>query len=212
MNIRICTLLGAMFLAGCASFPDKLQVEDTTRLIMYEAAASKSEQVKGQTVRWGGAIAKVDNKPNSTVFEIVYFPLNRYGRPISSEESMGRFRISVNGFMDPLVYQVGRLMTFTAKLNGLERGLVGEHEYVFPIANVTAYYLWKEIQRLDVRGVHLYPYGFGYGYGYGHYPRSHHRGMTIHASSANSSHRVKSTRPSGATSYPKPVSTKRTEK
>jgi outer membrane lipoprotein len=208
MNIRIFTLLGAMFLAGCATFPDKLQVEDTTQLILYENAASKAEQVKGKVIRWGGAIAKVDNKSDSTVFEMVYFQLNRYGRPIAGEESMGRFRIRVNGFMDPLVYQIGRLMTFTGVLNGLEKGLVGEHEYVFPTANVTTYYLWKNVQRVNVSGVHVWPYQHWY------YPRAypHHRRIVIHGSSGNGSHSVKSTRPSGVTNYPKPVNTKRTER
>ncbi|PKG97472.1 Slp family lipoprotein [Paraglaciecola sp. MB-3u-78] len=208
MNIRICTILVALFLVGCSTFPDKLQLDDTTQLISYEDAGSKAEQVKGKMLRWGGAIAKVENKPDSTVFEMVYYPLNGYGRPVSGDESMGRYRIVINGFMDPMVYQVGRLMTFTAQLNGLEKGLVGEHEYVFPTATVEAYYLWKNVQRIDVRGVHVWPYQYGYGY----YPRPYHRSLIIHNSSRNSSHRVQATRPSGATNYPKPVNTKRTKR
>jgi outer membrane lipoprotein len=201
MNIRISTLLVALFLAGCSTFPDKLQLEDTTQLVIYEDAASKAEQVQGKLLRWGGAIAKVENKQDSTVFEMVYYPLNGYGRPISSEESMGRYRIHINGFMDPMVYQVGRLMTFTAELNGLEKGLVGEHEYVFPTANVTAYYLWKNVQRIDVSSVHVWPYQ----YWYGHYPRRYNRSLIIRGSNGNSSHRGNATRPSGATTLPKPV-------
>ena len=162
MNIRLCTLLAALFLAGCSSFPDKLQVDDTTQLVIYEDAASKAEQVKGKMIRWGGAIAKVENKPDSTVFEMVYYPLNGYGRPIAGEESMGRYRIHVKGFMDPMVYQVGRLMTFTAQLNGLEEGMVGEHKYIFPTADVSAYYLWKNVQRIDIGRVHVWPYQHWY--------------------------------------------------
>ena len=206
MNIRICTLLAALFLAGCSSFPDKLQLDDTTQLVIYEDAASKAEQVKGKMIRWGGAIAKVENKPDSTVFEMVYYPLNGYGRPIAGEESMGRFRIHVNGFMDPMVYQVGRLMTFTAELNGLEEGLVGEHKYIFPTANVNAYYLWQNVQRIDVSRVHVWPYE----HWYYNYPRPYHRGVIIRGSIGTKSGNA--TRPSGVTNYPKPVSTKRTEK
>jgi outer membrane lipoprotein len=216
MNIRICTFLVAFFLAGCQSFPDKLQLDDTNQLVTYEDASSKAEQVKGKMVRWGGVIAKVENKADSTVFEMVYYPLNGYGRPISGEESIGRFRIRVNGFMDPMVYQVGRLMTFTAQLNGLETGLVGEHEYVFPTADVSAYYLWKNVQRVSVSGVHIWPHQFGYGYGglyqNWYYPRHYRRNVIIRGSSSSNSNRVKSIRPSGATHYPKPVNTKRTER
>ena len=208
MNIRIYALLGTILLAGCSTFPEKLQLEDTTQLVIYEDAASKADQVKGKMLRWGGAIAKVENKQDSTVFEMVYYPLNGYGRPISGEESMGRYRIHVNGFMDPMVYQVGRLMTFTAELNGLEKGLVGEHEYVFPTANVSAYYLWKNVQRIDVSSVHVWPYQ----YWYGHYPRSYNRGLIIRSSNRNSGHRVNSPRPSGAATLPKPVKITRDKK
>jgi outer membrane lipoprotein len=213
MNIRICTILIALFLVGCSTFPDKLQLDDTTQLISYEDAASKAEQVKDKMLRWGGAIAKVENKPDYTVFEMVYYPLNSYGRPVSGEESMGRFRVRVNGFMDPMVYQVGRLMTFTALLNGLEKGLVGEHEYVFPTASVEAYYLWKNVQRIDVSGVQLWPYHYwNSGFQNWNYPRHYRRNVIIRGSGVNNGNKVKSSRPSGATSYPKPVNTKRIER
>jgi outer membrane lipoprotein len=208
MNIRICTLLAALFLSGCSTFPDKLRLDDTSQLITYEDAASNAERVKGKMLRWGGAIAKVENKPDSTVFEMVYYPLNGYGRPVSSKESIGRYRIIVNGFMDPMVYQVGRLMTFTGQLSGLEKGLVGEHEYVFPTATVEAYYLWENVQRVNVSGVQVWPSR----YWYGHYPRPYHRSLIIRSSSGNNHHRVQSTRPNGVKNYSKPINIKKTEK
>ena len=179
MNIRICTLLGVFFLAGCATFPEQLQIDDTTQLVIYEDAASKAEQVKGKLLRWGGAIAKVENKLDSTVFEMVYYPLKRNGRPDTGGESLGRFRVHFDGFLDPMIYQVEGLMTFTGKLNGLEKGLVGEYEYVFPTATVNAYYLWKEVKRTDARGIDVWPYQYWYGYypyqyWYGYYPRLYH--------------------------------------
>ena len=213
MNIRMCTLLGALLLAGCSSFPDKLHLEDTTQLVIYEDAASKAEEVKGKMLRWGGAIAKVENKPDSTIFEMVYYPLNGHGRPISGEESMGRFRIRVNGFMDPMVYQVGRLMTFTGELNGLEKGLVGEHEYVFPAADVKAYYLWRDVQRINVTGVHAWPNQYWYGgFQNWYYPRHYRRNLIIHGSHVNSSQGAKSAPSSGAKNFSKPVNTKRIER
>jgi outer membrane lipoprotein len=204
MNIRISTLLVALFLAGCSTFPNKLSVEDESVLVSYEDASSKGEQVKGGIVRWGGAIAKVENKPDFTVFEMVYYPLSSYGRPVSADESMGRFRIRVNGFMDPMVYQVGRLMTFTAELNDLESGLVGEHEYVFPTATSKSYYLWKNVQRVDVSGVYLWNQGYWNGY----YPRPYRRSLFISGSINSSNRKGSSPRP---VSYPKPVNTKRME-
>lgn len=199
----------ALGLAGCASYPEKLQVTDPNVLVSYQDAASKADQVKGQSIRWGGAIVKVENKEKSTMLEMVYYPLTSYGRPLSSDESMGRFRIHVNGFMDPMVYQVGRLMTFTGELTGVEEGLVGEHKYVFPSANVTNYYLWKKLQRIDISRVDIWPYD----YWFNHYPRPFSRRVIIRSSNDSGRHHsTGSSRPSGvslpsgASTYPKPVS------
>ncbi|WP_299071692.1 Slp family lipoprotein [uncultured Paraglaciecola sp.] len=206
MNIRICALLSALFLAGCSTFPEKLKLEDNTQLVTYENARSNAEQTKGKLLRWGGAIAKVENKPDSTIFEMVSYPLTSYGRPRTNEESMGRFRISVKGFLDPMVYQVGRLMTFTAQLNGLEKGLVGEHEYTFPTAMVKGYYLWKNVQRIEVNNLHVWPSHHMY------YPRYYRRNVTYRNTHRNSGKMSKPSRPSRATNYAKPVTTKRIKK
>ena len=213
MNNRICILLVALFLVGCSTFPDKLQLDDNTPLISYEDAASKAEQVKGNMLRWGGTIAKVENKSDSTVFEMVHYPLNSYGKPVSGDDSMGRFRISVDGFMDPMVYKVGRLMTFTAQLNGLEKGLVGEHEYVFPTATVDAYYLWKNINRTNTTGLYLFPHQYwNSGFNNWYYPRHYRRNVFIRGSTGNNNHSTKPTRASGAKNYQKPVNIKRVER
>lgn len=213
MNNRIYILLVALLLVGCSTFPDKLQLDNNTPLISYEDAASKAEQVKGKMLRWGGTIAKVENKPDSTVFEMVYYPLNGYGKPVSGDESMGRFRMSVDGFMDPMVYKVGRLMTFTAQLNGLETGLVGEHEYVFPTAIVNDYYLWKNVNRTNTRGLHIFPHQYwNSGFNNWYYPRHYRRNVFIRGATGNNNQSINPTRAGGAKSYQKPVNIKRVEK
>ncbi|MDU0354603.1 Slp family lipoprotein [Paraglaciecola aquimarina] len=198
MFIRVSVFFATLFLAGCAAFPDKLKIEDPKSLVSYEDAASKADQVKGRMIRWGGAIAKIENKEKTTVLEMVYYPLTNYGRPIVSDESMGRFRIHVNGFMDPVVYKEGRLMTFTGQLNGLENGLVGEHKYVFPSVNVKEYYIWKKLQRVDISGVHMWPYD----YWYDRYPFPYQRRVIFRSSNSGN-------RPSKISTLPKPVTNTR---
>ncbi|WP_233267423.1 Slp family lipoprotein [Paraglaciecola sp. L3A3] len=199
-------LLVTLFLVGCVNFPDKLKVEDPNNLVSYQDAASKAEQVTGKQIRWGGAIAKIENKEKTTILEMVYYPLTSYGRPVSDDESMGRYRIEFNGFMDPLVYQEGRLMTFTGELRGLEKGLVGEHNYVFPSVKGKEFYIWKKLQRVDIRGVQMWQND----YWFDRYPRSYRSRLIIHTSGDN--HRPSGSRPGGASTLPKPVSSKREAK
>ena len=195
---RAFMLLIALWLAGCSTIPEQLQVAEGTNLLSYQDAASKSEQVLGQTARWGGVIANIKNMPEMTMLELVYYPLRGYGRPVAGDESIGRFRVYVDGFMDLMVYNVGRSLTFTGQFTGLQEGLVGEHKYVFPTIQSTGYHLWQEIQRVDISGVHIWPYDYWhYGYGFG---RPFHSRIIIRGSSS------KNYAPTGGTTLPKPVS------
>jgi outer membrane lipoprotein len=198
MYKRICLALATVLIAACSTLPERIQLPEGTNLISYEDAASKSEQMLNQKARWGGVIAKIDNKAENTVLEVVYYPLKSYGRPIAGDESIGRFRVYINGFMDPMVYKVGRTMTFTGDFSGVEEGLVGEHKYVFPTLQGTGYYLWKDIQQVDVTSVHVWPYDYWSGW----YPRPYYRGIYIRSSG-------RSDLPAGAATKPLPVKTDR---
>jgi outer membrane lipoprotein len=173
-----------MWLAGCSTLPEQIQLPDETNLITYQEAASKSKEVLGQKARWGGVIARIENKPNNTLIEMVYYPLRSYGRPLPSDESIGRFRVYVNGFLDPMVYKEGRTMTFTGDFVRLEKGMVGEHEYVFPTLASSGYFLWKEIQQVDVNMIHVWPYNY---WRFGLYNRPFHNRPII-----RNTHRTKS--------------------
>ncbi|NCP64423.1 MAG: Slp/YeaY family lipoprotein [Paraglaciecola sp.] len=198
MNKKFAVIILTMLAVGCSTIPDKIEVPEGTALVSYETAASQADTVKGQTARWGGVIAKVENKAESTLLEVVYYPLRSYGRPVSADESIGRFRVYVQGFMDPMVYKVGRSMTFTGEFVGIEEGLVGEHKYMFPTLQSSAYYLWKEVSEVDISSVHVWPYDYWYGW----YPRPYYRGVYIRGS-----HHAPL--PSGSSTKPKPVKVER---
>ena len=76
--------------------------------------------------------------------ELVQFPLRDYGRPMVSDDSPGRFRVYVDGFLDPVLYEKGRAITFTGKVAGVEKGTVGEQAYEFPTLKAKGYHLWKK--------------------------------------------------------------------
>ncbi len=185
MFLRSSLIVSVLFLVGCASFPDPLKVAEPDTLVSYQDAASKADAVQGKQVRWGGAIAKIENKKDGTLLEMVHYPLANYGRPQVSDESMGRFRLYVKGFLDPMVYQQGRLVTVTGNLQALEKGLVGEHEYVFPSVAVTNHYLWKKLDRVNVSSVHVWPHD----YWFNRYPFPYHRRLIIRSNhSVHSAH------------------------
>lgn len=144
--------------------PDSIQVADENSLVDYKQVASSPDASAEKIARWGGVITKIENLPKATVIEVLHYPLRGYGRPVSAADSAGRFRVYVDEFLDPMIYEQGRSVTFTGKVLGVEEGLVGEHNYVFPTIKAEGYYLWKDIERVEITNFNQYPFGSYYGW------------------------------------------------
>lgn len=166
MKFKALCVVAVMYLSGCAVIPEAIQVQDEAQLINYQQASASPDTTKDKTARWGGVIAHVENLPEATMLEMVHYPLRAYGKPVVSDESIGRFRVYVDGFLDPMVYEKGRSITVTGKVVGIEEGLVGEHKYMFPTIKADGYHLWRNVQQIDVTSLHVWPYYRHYGYGW----------------------------------------------
>lgn len=144
-----CTLALALLLAGCATYPDVVRVSDESMLVSYSAVTQG--QVQKGTARWSGVIAKVQNNAANTRLEIVYFPAGAGGRPQVSDQTPGRFVAYVKGFVDPLVYAQGKQITVLGQLAAAESGNVEQYQYLFPVIQDAAVYLWpKKQERVEV--------------------------------------------------------------
>lgn len=182
MKCRLITrslmFISVMIVAGCASVPESVQLPDNTPLVDYQQVAASPATQKDKMARWGGVIADIQNKADKTQLDVVFYPLRAYGRPIVGKESIGRFRVYVDGFLDPMVYQKGRSVTFAGQVTGVEKGMVGEHVYQYPTMAATGHYLWEDIDRIEIETISVWPhfrYGFhpfGYNsfYGWHHWP------------------------------------------
>lgn len=173
----------ALGLSACSTVPESVEVPPDTNLVPYQEVAMQPEQFKDSIVRWGGVVANIENHADATLLEVVHYPLRGYGRPVIGRESVGRFRVYVDGFLDPMVYQQGRTMTFAGQVLGIEEGQVGEHVYKFPTVHADGYYLWEDIDRIEIEHISVWPFpygrhariGWGYRgwYGWGAWPYHH---------------------------------------
>lgn len=163
----------AVMLTGCASrVPQLIRQVPKPNPTLADALASSDPQ--NQPVRWGGAILAVVNHPNDTEIEILTRKLGRYGKPVDSDETQGRFLARVDGFLDPAIYAQGRLLTVYGLIDSWENRNVGEKSYRYPLIKVQTHYLWpKEPENVypayDPYGYGpygFYPYGYRYGLGY----------------------------------------------
>lgn len=157
--IRYLTLGAAVLaLSACASrYPEPIRT-DADDLVEFSQAQRQAEENEGGTARWGGVIADVRNTDDRTRIEVVSFRLNNYGRPQASDRSDGRFVVYLDEFVDPEIYQRGRMITALGEFSGLERGQIGDFNYYYPVLNATGIELWR-VRQQHAPMMHA---GFGY--------------------------------------------------
>jgi len=100
-------------------------------------------------LRWGGTIAKVHNKSDVTVLEIVSRPLLRSGRPHHNDLTDGRFLAEINGFLDPEIVSPGRDISLVGMVRRIQPGKVGEAKYRYPVMSVFEHRVWKKPSEID---------------------------------------------------------------
>jgi outer membrane lipoprotein len=158
---KVLTLVGvSLILIGCSSrYPKPIDMMVSTESNVRDVQHGVSSD-HGDTVRWGGVIANVNNLEKTTWIEVVQLPLKSSGRPTNSDVSQGRFLVKVEGFLDPAIYAAGREFTVVGILSGMTDGKVGDFDYKFPVVASQGYYLWPQIREKDYYQGYLYPVTF----------------------------------------------------
>lgn len=136
----------ALLLAGCVTAPKALQGEFS---VIEPGQAARDGRV-GDRVRWGGRIVGVAPEAARTCFEVVGVRLGSDGRPLSRDQSSGRFLACRTGFYDPEVFLPGREVTITGQVDGHEDRKVGEYDYRYPRLAADVIFLWPERRDVDV--------------------------------------------------------------
>ena len=105
-------------------------------------ALQEPERLRGTFIRWGGEIASVENRRDETWIEVVDQPLGRHGKPEISDRSTGRFLMHVPGFLDPVVYAKGRLITVAGTLDPPVTRKIGDFPYRYSVISAATQQLW----------------------------------------------------------------------
>ena len=175
MRIIFSLLAALLFLAACASnVPVEIQQDVTNSNASIDAVRSDFSRYEGQKVRWGGTITSVENKVSDTWVEVVGRELGSYGRPKREDQSLGRFLVRIEGFLDPAIYKPDRELTIYGMVESRVVRQIDEHPYTYPLIKAQTYYLWDEYDRYYDRYAYDYPYSY---YPYGYYPWHYNYGL-----------------------------------
>lgn len=154
--------LAILALAACAPAPIYKPVPGM--LIVTPMQVSQTpERYPGGDVIWGGRIVQVANLADHSEVEVLAYPLDSSQRPKPNDSGNGRFIVAMPGYVEPLDYPSGSLITVDGKLGGSRAGKVGEANYVFPLVNATQSHVWtrKELEQ----GRNNVSFGLGVGVG-----------------------------------------------
>ncbi|MDT8309906.1 MAG: Slp family lipoprotein [Methylophaga sp.] len=164
-------IIFTVLLSGCVAMNPSIE-NPPARDLQFAQVSPNISQYQGEVVRWGGVVAEVSNLENQSELTLVQFPLTRYGKPITTANSAGRFIVQSDGFLDPLIYEKGALVTVVGTLSGEQTGKVDQKTLRMPVVSMTDNQVWPE-QYTDREGPynpkHDAPFiGYGY-YGTGSY-------------------------------------------
>ena len=185
LKFSLSALLALVLCGACASPGPYDPIRDADfKGAKLDVVRADPQNFINLPVRWGGEIARVENRAEETLVEIVQHELSSNGRPRSSNDSEGRFIARIPGFLDPAIYAEGRQLTVTGSVESTLARQIGEHPYTFPVVAVNRYQLWEPRRERDIV---YYPAYYGYHNRYGlidffddfphrrHYYRYRHR-------------------------------------
>ncbi|MFW5443876.1 MAG: Slp family lipoprotein [Methylococcaceae bacterium] len=170
-------LISTLFLHACSNLPANIKNPPGIDIQLHQALTNNSNYLNylNYPIRWGGTVIEVKNNADETTMQMLFYPLNYYGRPRLSQTPLGRFITVSKQFLDPAIYTKGTEITIAGSLQGVTEKKIGEKTIKMPVVSIDNYHIWPELQQNYYRGYYDYPYSY-YGYRGGFYPYSYYRG------------------------------------
>lgn len=166
-------LLLTLILPACSTLPVAIQNAPVPNL-NYAEVNGNIELYKNYRVRWGGTIIQVDNEENFSRLQVLYYPLDSFGKPYTDSQTAGRFVLETPEFYDPAVYRKNAKITAAGIVKGSTTLKIGNKSLIVPVIDLQQLHIWPETSRYDYR----YDYGVGFGYypyPWGFYPYGYYR-------------------------------------
>ncbi|WHZ18780.1 MAG: Slp family lipoprotein [Rhodanobacteraceae bacterium] len=128
-------------LAACAPAPIYKTGPSAVTATPQQVATAPANFRNLQVV-WGGSVVGVHNLADSSEIEILAYPLDSSQRPRLKEPAIGRFIAIVPGFVEPMNYPPGALVTLRGTLDGSRNGVVGQADYTFALVRSDTMHRW----------------------------------------------------------------------
>jgi len=145
-----------LFLTGCSGLPTIMQ-DSSYSNINLSTVKTNIPAYQNKAFRWGGTVINVSNEKDSSLIQLLFYPISRYGRPLIEKKTEGRFAISSPLFLDPAIYKEGTEITVTGILAGKIKQKIGKKTLTLPLLTVDNIHIWPPRSQIDERS-HIPPY------------------------------------------------------
>ncbi len=144
-NASLIALL-TLLLSACASTP-RLPVDGVNLTLQPADIVRATEQNRLQdtihdNIMWGGLIVENRSLATHTQLEVLAYPLNTDQMPDTSVLPLGRFLADYQGFLEPLEFSAGRLLTLTGQITGSQQAQIQAAIQIYPTVRVQHIQLW----------------------------------------------------------------------
>lgn len=152
--------MSSLILSACAT--PVLDLSSVDKNLTYAAARNSFSVFKDKNALWGGTLLAGTNLKQTTELEILAYPLDDYAEQIKNSNSFGRFKAIYKGYLELGEYSKDRRVTVVGRLVSLEKGMVGESEYLYPVLLIEQIKLWP-IETTTIYDDSGLRYNFGIG-------------------------------------------------
>jgi len=110
--------------------------------IPYQLIAQNTDAYKDTPIRWGGTVIEIENETDSSLMQVLFYPLNRHGYPQTNQPGEGRFAVRTSEFLDPAIFIKGTEVTVTGSVKENIERTVGNKTIQIPLITAQAIHLW----------------------------------------------------------------------
>lgn len=146
-TVRLVGICLVLLMVGCATGVSKQARSQITYYGSFTALQTAPDKHVGEILMFGGKILKTSAYQSSSEITVLHLPLGSGNRPQDGDRSEGRYLIRSEQFLDPAIYQQGRLLTVVGKYSRSEGRSIGEFEYSYPVIEAIELKPWPWARR-----------------------------------------------------------------
>ncbi len=137
-------ILSVFYFLGCAHVISKESRRLAVNNIPFQWIAQNPGRYKGVLVIWGGEIIQTRNLKEGSQIVVLQRSLGYSEEPLMESNSGGRFLVFYKGFLDPAIYEKGKLITVAGIIEGEKALPLDQINYSYPFVDVQEIHLWKQ--------------------------------------------------------------------